>query len=439
MLKPKGMTAFIIVWLGQIVSQIGSAMTAFGISIWLFQQTGQATTLTWAMVAFMGPATLLSPIAGTIVDRGNRKLILIASDLVSGVTTIVMLFLLLNGDLQIWHIYLLNFVNGSFSSLQWPAFSAAITMMVDKEQYARTSGLMQLGNSASNIFAPAAAATFLSLFGLQGILIFDIVTFSVAVLAILPVFVPQPPVSAESQSSQGSFWAETKYGFTYILERRSLLGLQLVFMGINLFGNLSYALMIPMILARTANNEIALGSVQTVGAIGGVVGGLLLGVWGGPKKRTHGVLGGMILSGLSAMLLGVVSTVILWAVAAFCMSFFLPFVNGSNQAIWQSKVPPDLQGRVFSVRRTIAQFLGPVSTAAAGPLADNIFEPAMREGGSLVNQFSWLVGSGIGAGMGLMIVFGGAASVVVALIGYTSATVRDAESLLPDHDAIQAS
>lgn len=438
MTKPSGMTAFIVVWLGQIVSQIGSAMTAFGISIWLFQQTGQATTLTWAVVAFMGPATFLSPIAGTIVDRGNRKLILIASDLVAGITTIAMLFLLLNGNLEIWHIYLLNFINGSFSSLQWPAFSAAITMMVDKEHYARTSGMMQLGDSASNIFAPAAAAAVLSIFGLQGILIFDIVTFSIAVLAILPVLVPQPPVSAESQSSRGSFWAETKYGFTYILERRSLLGLQLVFMGINLFGNLSYALMIPMILARTANNEIALGSVQTVGAVGGVVGGLLLGVWGGPKKRTHGVLGGMILSGLSAMLLGVVSTVILWAVAAFFMSFFLPFVNGSNQAIWQSKVPPDLQGRVFSVRRTIAQFLGPVSTAAAGPLADNIFEPAMREGGSLVGAAGWLVGCGIGAGMSLMIVIGGAAGVIVALIGYTSATVRDAESLLPDHDAVAA-
>ena len=431
--RSTGMTTFLIIWVGQIVSQIGSAMTGFGIAIWLFQQTEQATTLTWAGAAFFAPVVFLSPFAGTIVDRSNRKLILILTDAVAGLTTIVMLILLLQGNLQIWHVYALNFINGAFNSLQFPAFSAAITLMVDKKHYARTSGLMQLGGSASNIFAPAAAAGLIGLFGIQSVLIIDIVTFTVAIGTLLFVHIPQPMVSAETIANQGSFLQETKYGFTYILQRPSLLGLQLVFMGINLTAMFGLALLAPMILARSGNNEVALGTAQSIGAVGGVVGGLLLSVWGGPKKRTNGVLGGMLGSSVSGSLLfGIATTLPLWAVASFFSNFFLPIINGSNQAIWQAKVAPDVQGRVFSVRRLIAQVMGPIAAIIAGPMADNWFEPAMREGGALASTLGWLVGTGPGAGMGLMMVISGILGVTVALLGYMSKTIRDAERLLPD-------
>ncbi len=429
-----GMTTFLIVWLGQIVSQLGSAMTGFGVSIWLYQQTGLASTLTFAAAAFFAPQVFLSPIAGTIVDRSNRKLIMILTDLISGATTIIMLFLLWQGQLEAWHIYLLNFVNGTFASLQWPAFSASITLLVSKENYARTSGLMQIGGPAAQIFAPAAAAALIGWRGFETVLLFDVVTFIVAVGALLLVRIPQPPISAESKSAQGSFWAETKLGFTYILARPSLLGLQLVFMGVNLVASFGFAIITPMILARTNNNEAILATTMSIGATGGVVGGLALGAWGGPKRKTDGVLGGMISNGLlGPLIFGLSTTPFFWALAGFLSNFTLPFINGSNQAIWQAKVPPDLQGRVFSVRRLIAQVLGPISTVIAGPLADTIFEPAMMEGGALVAPFGWAVGTGPGAGMGLMMALSGIAAVIVALIGYTSATVRDAETLLPDH------
>lgn len=431
---PRTLRPFIIVWIGQVVSILGSAMTGFGVSIWLYEQNGQASTLTWAMVSFFAPVVLLSPIAGTLVDRGNRKFIMILSDTIAGVTTIIMLALLATGNLAVWHIYVLNFINGAFNSLQFPAFSAAITMIVPKEHYARVHGLMDLGGAASNIFAPALAAALLGVIGLEGILVIDIVTFIVAVGAVLLITIPNPPVSAEGQAGQGSFLRETLYGFTYIVQRPSLLGLQLTFMGINLTSMLGLSIVVPMILARTGNNEQALGLAQSLGAIGGVVGGLALSIWGGPRIKVYGVLGGMLLSSIfGQVLMGLGRGLAIWGLASFAGQFFLPFINGSNQAIWQAKVAPDLQGRVFSVRRLIAQVLAPVAAAVAGPLADHVFEPAMQTGGALAGTFGWLVGVGPGAGMSLMLIASGLAGLTIPIIAYLSPAVREAETRLPDH------
>jgi MFS transporter, DHA3 family, macrolide efflux protein len=176
-------------------------------------------------------------------------------------------------------------------------------------------------------------------------------------------------------------------------------------------------------------------SVQTIGSVGGLLGGLLMSAWGGTKRKVHGVLIGWILTGIfGTMLLGIGQTLLIWGSAVFIGSFIIPWLNGSNQAIWQAKVAPDVQGRVFSIRRLIAWFSTPLATLLAGPLADKVMEPAMREGGALVPIFSWLVGSGPGAGMGLIFVFAGLASALVGLGGYLFPVIRDAESLLPDHE-----
>jgi hypothetical protein len=194
-----------------------------------------------------------------------------------------------------------------------------------------------------------------------------------------------------------------------------------------------------MILARTGSNEIVFGSVQSAGAIGGVVGGVVMGAWGGPKRRVHGVLLGMFLTSLlGQVLMGLGQGLLIWAVASFFMQFFVPIVNGSNQAIWQAKVAPDVQGRVFATRRLIAWLVTPLSRLAAGPLADFVFEPAMMPSGGLAAVFGGLVGTGPGAGMGLMFVFVGLLGALVGLGGYAFRVVRDAEDILPDHDIASA-
>ncbi len=437
--RPVGMAAFIVVWLGQIVSLLGTSMTGFALTIWAYQKTGQATALALVGFFFVTPMLIMSPVAGAIVDRSNRKLMMMVSDLAAGATTIGLLLLYSLGRLEIWHLYIAVAIEGTFQTFQWPAYSASISLMLPKEQYGRANGMMELADSASGVFAPMLAGALLPFLGLGGILTIDIVTFVVAVGALCFVHVPQPPQTEEGRAGQGSLWKEAAYGFRYIVERPSLLGLQLVFLTGNFFANLAGAVRPALILARTASNALILGTVQSAGAIGGVVGGLAMSAWGGPRRRVHGVLLGWVLvSLLGQVWMGVGLSLPVWVVASFCAVFFVPFINGSNQAIWQAKVAPDVQGRVFATRRLIAWFVTPLAQLIAGPLADKVLEPAMREGGALVPVFSWLVGSGPGAGMGLLFVFTGLLAMLVGGGGYLFPAVREAETILPDHVAAQA-
>ena len=434
--RPTGMRGFTVVWSGQVVSLLGSGMTWFALTIWAWELTGQATAL--ALVAFFhfGPTVLLSPIAGALVDRWDRKLVMMLSDLAAGLMTIVVLLLYATGRLEIWHLYLTGAFAGAFAAFQFPAYSAAVTTMVPKEQYVRANGMLSLAESASGVFAPLAGGILLGIVGVPGVLMIDVVTFMVAIGALLLVRVPPPQTTESGREGKGSLWRESLYGFRYIFERPSLLGLQLVFLASNLTASFAFAVLAPMILAQTGNDQVMLGGVQSVLGIGGVVGGLLLSVWGGPKRRVHGVLLGMTLSSLlGELVLGLGNGPLVWGIGAFFSSFFIPVINGSNQAIWQAKVAPDVQGRVFSARRLIAQLSWPIATLLAGPMADFVFEPAMAAGGALGGAFGGLVGTGAGSGMSLMFVTTGLMGVVVGLGGYAIPAIRNAEDILPDHDA----
>ncbi len=435
--QPAGMTAFVIVWGGQLVSLLGTGMSQFALTIWAWELTGQATAL--ALVAFFNfaPTVALSPVAGALVDRWNRKLTMMLSDLLAGAATIGILLLFLAGRLEIWHLYLAGIFTGVGQAFQWPAYSAAISTMLPKEQYGRANGMLSMAEAASGIAAPLLAGILLVPLGIAGILTIDIVTFLLAIGALLLVFVPQPKATEAGAQARGGLLKESVYGFRYIFERPSLLGLQLVFFFINFTSSMGIGLLAPMILARSGNNELALASVQSAFGVGGLVGGLAMSLWGGPRRRVHGVLLGMAgASLLGEMVLGLGQGTTVWMLAAFATLFFIPIINGSNQAIWQAKVAPDVQGRVFAARRLIAQLTGPVAILISGPLADFVFEPAMAPGGALANTFGGLVGTGPGAGMALIFVINGLIGVVISFAGYAFQVVRNAEDLLPDHDAV---
>ena len=432
-----GMTGFGIVWFGQVISLLGTNMTLFALTIWAYELTGSATALALVGFFFVTPMLLVSPIAGAIVDRGNRKFMMMVSDLASGLATIVLLALYLSGKLQIWHLYIAGAFEGIFQSFQWPAYSATISTMLPKEQYGRANGMMSLADSGSNIFSPLLAGALIGLIGLGGVLAIDIITFVFAIGTLLIVYIPQPRRTEEGQKAQGSIWKEAGYGFRYILDRPSLLGLQSIFMLGNFFVSIPFAILAPMILASTSNNKLIYASVTSAGAIGAVIGGLAMSAWGGPKRLVHGVLAGWAISSLlGTVLMGLGRSLPVWVVASFCGAFFIPIINGSNQAIWQKKVAPDLQGRVFSIRRVIAWFVTPVAMLIAGPLADFVFEPGKRSGGGMAVLFAGLVGSAPGSGMGLIFIFGGLLALAVAVSGYFIPVVRDVETVLPDHDAI---
>jgi len=430
-----GFRGFFILWVGQFISLVGSSMTRFALTIWAYQETQSALALALVAVFGFGPSVLFSPVAGAMVDRWNRKMVMAISDLIAGFSTILLLVLFNSGELAIWHLYIVGFIASTADSFQFPAFSAAVTMMVDKKHYARASGMRSLAGFASSTAAPLLGGVALASIGLRGVFWIDIVTFAFAVAALLIIAIPQPKQTADGAASRGSLWFESMYGFRYIKERPPLLGMQLIFMMSNLFFTMTTVTLAPMILAKTNNDEILFGAVQAVMGVGGIAGGLLISVWGGPKRRVHGVFLGMAGSGLfGSVVIGLGNGGLLWMVGAFLAMFFLPTINSSNQAIWQAKVAPDVQGRVFAVRRLIAQITVPVGMVVAGALADFVFEPAMEPGLPLAEVFGGLVGTGPGAGIALLIVITGLLNTAIGLSGYLFPVVRDMETLLPDFE-----
>ncbi len=309
--------------------------------------------------------------------------------------------------------------------------------MIKKEQYGRANGLMSLMEAGPGVLAPILAGALLPLIGLTGLLTIDVITFFIAIGALLIVHVPQPEKTAEGQQESGNIWKEAAYGFTYIFKRPSLLGLQMIFFFGNLFSGIGFTVFTPMILLRTNDNSVILGSINSAMAIGGVLGGIIMSAWGGLKKRTHGVLGGWIASHIFVVAFGFATAPAFWIPLAVTQALISPLINTSNQSIWQAKVAPDLQGRVFSARRLIAWFTQPVAPLIAGLLADKWLEPSMTSGTTaLASIFGSWVGTGPGSGMALLFIFAGMGPILVGLSGYFIPAIRNAESILPDHDTL---
>ncbi|MBW6395303.1 MFS transporter [Thermus sp. SYSU G05001] len=409
----QGFAAFRLLWLGQALALVGREMTWFALTLYAYQQTGLATTL--ALLGFFHflPLILLSPLAGALVDRYPRKWAMLAADLGSGLATGLLLLAFLLGQLQVWQLYLVSALTGALGSLHWPALSAALSAMLEKKDYARASGMMSLAESLAGVGAPVLAAALLKPLGLGGIFALDLLGAGTAILTLLLLPIPNPKAPLRPRSS---LLEEALFGFRFILAKPPLLGLQLMFFGMNFLATLAVTVLPAMVLAKTGLSEAALALVRSASGLGGVAGGLFLSLWGGPRKRVHGVFLGMALSSLALALMGVVEGPRAWAVLAFLESFFIPLLNGSNQAIWQSKVPLEVQGKVFAARRVIAWFANPLAMLLSGPLADRVFAPRY----------------GQGEGIALMLLIFGGLGVVWGLSGYLFPKVREAETLLPD-------
>lgn len=440
MFGTQGMKTFTMIWFGQLVSLLGTAMTRFALMIWAYDQTGEATTL--ALLGFFAFIfqIALSPIAGIVVDRLDRRLIMILTDLGSGLMTLAMLVLYTAGGLQIWHLYLAEALTGAFEAFQIPAYSAATTLLVPRRQYTRANGMRSLALDASRVIAPFSAGFLLTLIDISGVMLLDVVTFLIAVLTLLFVRIPRPPVTAEGQAARGDWRSQMRVGFVYIFQRPGLSGLLVIFMGISFFASLAYYSILPaMILARSDNNELALATVQSALGVGGVVGGLLISVWGGPRRLIHAICAGTALSYLLGdFLFAVGRSVEVWVIAAFGAAVFIPFISGANRAIWQAKVAPDLQGRVFSARWMLEGAALALGYLVAGPLADRVFEPAMQPGGALAGVFGGVVGTGPGAGMAVIFLGTATCGALIALSGYLIPALRKVETELPDHEAALA-
>jgi len=420
---------FALVWASQVLSAFGSGLTGFALGVMVYQQTRSVTAFSLLGLSTTLPGIFFSPLAGALVDRWDRRSALVVSDVGAGLCTLGIVILLSFDVHALWPICLLLAVSSLFGSLQWPAYSAAVTALIPKRHFDRASGIVQLGTAVSQILAPLTAGALLAIVKISSILWLDLATCAGAVSVLLLVHIPFGRGQAKA-APRSSLFAEAAAGWSYIRDRSGLLSL-LAFLGvINLAAGFSQALVPPMVLAF--GTEAELGLVLAVASVGLLGGSLVMSLFGGPRKRARGVLTFGLLYGFCYCALGLRPAVWLIAAAFGGLLFMVPLINGCSQAIWQVKVPLELQGRVFAVRRIIAQASQPLALLAAGPLADGLFAGLLAPGGALAGSAGRLIGTGPGRGIGLLLSFIGFFVVSSALGGQMSSRLRRVELEIPD-------
>jgi DHA3 family macrolide efflux protein-like MFS transporter len=425
-----GTRTFLLILGGQAVSTFGTGLTTFALGVWVYRRTGRVTDFALIGLFSTLPAILFSPIAGALVDRWDRRLAMMLSDAVAALMTLLVAGLLLAGRLALPVLYAAMTVASVFGSLRWPAYSAATTLLVSKRQLARASGIDQFGQAASQLLAPAAAGFLLAVIQVPGLLLIDAATYLVALGTLVVARVPPVGAPARPAADRTSLASEIRTGWRFIMERPGLRHLLLYLAMINLLAGFNAALETPLVLSIAS--PLQLGVVLSLVSAGLLAGSLVMSAHGGPRRRADGVLGFGLLYGASFLAIGLYAAVPAIAAASFVLMFTVPLINGCSQAIWQSKVPPELQGRVFAVRRMIAQASLPVALVAAGPLADRVFRPLLAPKGALAASVGRVFGVGDARAFGLLYVTLGALAVVASLAAWPARRFRLLEDELPD-------
>ena len=435
------MSVFVIVWLSQLISVLGSNLTKFALDVWVYQRSGSVTQLSFLFLFTTLPDVLLSPFIGVLVDKWNRRLVMIFSDLGAALSSLVIVFLLLTGKIEIWHIYLANAVSSICNAFQAPAFTAATTLLVPKKDLARASGMNELSEALGELLSPVLAGVLLGIIHLSGIIALDLASFLFALTTLLLVRFPSHKLRLGAEHNQEnnktSLLQQVTFGFNYLSTRSGLLALLLFFTVNNLLTGIITILVYPLILSFASTTQ--LGAIMSFGGVGTLVGSLIIITWGGGRKNYIDILlCFMFVNGFAMMLAGFRPSFALLALAAFLFFMGIPFVTSSAQVIFQKKVAPDVQGRVFSVNDSIATASLPLAYLVAGPLADRIFEPLMTLNGPLAGSIGKLIGTGPGGGgrggggIGLMFIILGILTMLITIIAYQYAPLRRVERELPD-------
>jgi MFS family permease len=428
------MKVFLIIWLGQLVSLFGSNLTSFALGVWVYQNTASVTQYSLSTLAITLPWFIVSPVAGTLVDRWDRRWTMILSDSGSGLATLMIMLSAMTGHLAVWQVYLANGFSSICNTFQVPAYTAATTSFVSKEELSRVSGLRQLSFAVANLFAPMLAGSLLGLIHLQGITLIDFLTFCIALITLLLVRFPRNqftnPQTECLSSDSSSLMKDTKAGFTYLIQRPGLLGLFLFTMGSNFLMSTVTILFTPLVLSFTS--PVILGFLLTCGGVGMLFAGLLVSLWGGPTRQMNMIFGFTGLSGFCLITVGLPPFIPLYALAVFLFFLSITLVEIAEEVILQKKVDLSVQGRIFALKQTAFTGASTVAYVSAGILADQVFEPLMKPQGILANSLGLIIGVGTGRGIGLMFILMGFLTVLVTLIAYRYPKLRQIEDELPD-------
>lgn len=421
-----GLRRFAVIWAGQLVSVIGSALTAFVLGVWVYLGTGSVTQFVLIQFCAVLPGILVAPYAGMVADRCDRRRVMLAADTGAGLTTVLLLVAVSGGALATWHVYAATAVTATLNSFHIIAYTALVPALVPKRHLGRVNGLMQLTQGVQ-IAAPLVAGALLALVGLRGVLLVDVLSMVFAVTTLLAARLP-----AEATTPPGRKPGEKSgigAGLRWLATAPGLLALCVVFGVWNFLFAIAGGLVQPLILSFAS--PATLGVLMAAGGSGLFVGGLVMGAWGGPKRKVLGIYAGLGLGGVFLVLHSLAPSPWLIAVVAPAFLFTLPLMNTACVTLLQIKVDPAVLGRVLAVVRVLSTAAMPIAYLLIGPITDGVAEPLMAEGGALAGSVGAVIGTGDGRGIALVFLVVGALMLVLTAVAWSRPTLRAVDDL-PD-------
>lgn len=409
----------------QVVSVFGSTLTAFALGVWAYQQAGSVTVYTLIYFVVAGSSAIAAPFAGSLIDRWNKKTVLMCSALGSALISLVIAFLYSFDVLTVWHIVGLALVNGVMMSFSKPAITAAVKMLIDEDDLVRANGIMATGFGLVTLVAPAIAGYLLLKIELIGILIIDLTTFIVGLAALVVLKLPPTKLAPEVP-----VWEGVKFAWGYLQKKSALLWLIGFYATINFFIGMIVIMLQPMVLSFS--DSAGLGLVMTLGGFGYIFGAIFMSVWGGPKRKIYAIYGVAVLMCLGMVVAPMYTNIWIICLAAFLLSVSLPIAMTCNQAIVQMKVATEVIGRVDGLGTLFIGICIPFGYLIGGQFAELIFEPMMMQPTESLAWLNHLYGTGKGRGIAVMI---SVISIILLLIVFAAIShgkIRNIELELPN-------
>jgi MFS transporter, DHA3 family, macrolide efflux protein len=424
-LLPPGVATFLILWVGQAFSSIGSRLSEFALGVWVYQQTHSTTQFSLVYLSIFLPEMIVAPVSGGFIDCGDRRQVMIVSTFGAGLSTLAIAVLCGLGKLEVWGICGILIFRSIFTTFSLRSYATLPSLLVPPQYLSRASGMVQLSRATAEIMAPMLSGALLMAIQIQGIIWVDTASFMIAIVTLLIVQLPRFQDNPVIAKSRDSIWQDIQTGWQHIVHHRELFRLMLFFLLPQFTLGILWVLFPPLVLSFASS--LQLGMVMSIGGLGWLLGSLYMSVCGGPKSKLLGVWIGVLGQGLFLLLGGLQPSVNLAAIGILGYLFAYPIAMSCYQTLWQSAIHPELQGRVFGVRYLLEQLPLAIALMVAGPLADQLFEPAMARNGWLAGSIGALIGVGTGRGIGLAFLLLGIGNGVVALIMSRSATSQPVE------------
>ena len=410
----KELRYFLVLWLTQSFSALGSSMTNFALVLWLYGESGSALSTALLSVCSYAPYVLMSIFTGALSDKWDKRRTMLVCDSLAAVCTLIVIALMLSGRLEVWHLYILNAVNGLMNTVQQPASDVAITLLTPPEHFQKVSGMRSFSNSLVTILTPVLATAVMSFFGIFAVFAVDMVTFLAAFLSLL-LFIRIPDIAGGSEVKE-SMLSAAKSGLKYLKTNRGILWLILFLAAINLIASMYDAMLPALILPRENGGESALGWVNTFVGIATLAGSVIITIMPAPKSRVKMICNTLLFSmSTENFLLAFGRSPVIWCIGAVLGWITIPIMNGCMDVLFRTKIPTEMQGRVYSARNTLQFFTIPIGFFLGGFLVDNVFEPFMS-GLSADSLPVILFGSGKGSGAAALSFVLGIAGAAVCLI-----------------------